>query len=52
MSSMQWKITRLFKKQKYVTYKQAKSQSIQTNPEVTEVLELSDWNLKIGITKR
>ena len=51
MSSISSKITRHTKKQRNMTYNQGKKkkQSIETDPEITEMKELADKNVNRAI---
>lgn len=49
MSDIQTKITRHTKKQKNMTHNEENNQSIETNPEPTQMLESEDEDIMIAI---
>lgn len=50
LSGIQSKITRQTKKQKNMSYNEEKNQSIKTDPEPMQMLELADKEIKVTIT--
>lgn len=49
LSGMETKITRHAKKQKNTTHNEENHQSMKTDPEITQIIELVDKDIKIAI---